>query len=123
MVRKEDLTQQRLVVGTSAVTVTTSITANAIRGIYRLKATNLYAGKNKLYIDGLKGSTATQVDMLRFSVPDEVQDYPGENITEDSLPLWIFDESDYDHIQFTAENATVEVLVLFADASTLYSKR
>jgi len=115
VVKKKEFTQERILVDTGAVTVAGAISTNSIRGVYRLKATNLYAGKNKLYIDGLKGATATSKDMLRFNVADEVQDWPGYDVTEDSLPFWLFKATDYDHIQLTAENATVEVLITHSD--------
>jgi len=115
VVKKKAFTQERILVGTSAVTVAGAISTNSIRGVYRLKATNLYDGKNKLYIDELNGATATSKDMVRFSVADEVQDWPGYDVNEDSLPFWLFKVADCDHIQLIAENATVEVLITHSD--------
>lgn len=114
MVRRTELASEHLTVGTSAVTVTSAIPANMIRAVYRLKLSNLSDSVNKLHMDGLKGSTVTAVDKFPLS-PKEVQDWPGYEVTPNSLPFWQFEEALYDHIQFTAEAASVEVYIQYAD--------
>jgi len=114
MVRKGDLKQELIDVGTAAVTVTSAIPVNSIRGVYRLKMSELSGGANRLYMDGVLGSTVTAIDDFPLS-GKEVQDWPGHEVTEKSLPFWSFEEALYDHIQFTAKVASVSVYVQFAD--------
>jgi NAD/NADP transhydrogenase alpha subunit len=114
MVRQGDLKSQLIAVGTAAVTVTGAIPINSIRGVYGLKISELSGAANKLYMDRVLGATVTAVDLLPL-VAKEVQDWPGHEVTEKSLPFWRFEEAQCDHIQFTALAASVEVTILFAD--------
>jgi hypothetical protein len=114
MVRKGDLKQELITVGTAAVTVTSAIPINSIRGVYRLKMSERSGGANRLYMDRLLGSTVTAVDKFPLS-GNEVQDWPGHEVTEKSLPFWQFEEAQCDHIQLTALAASVEVYIQFAD--------
>jgi hypothetical protein len=114
MVRKGDLKQELLTVGTAAVTVTSAIPVNSIRGVYRLKLSELSGGANKLYLDKVLGATVTAVDAFPLS-GNEVQDWPGHEVTEKSLPFWMFEEADCDHIQLTAKAASVSVFIQYAD--------
>lgn len=114
MVRKGDLHSEKLTVGTSPVTVTSAIPVNSIRGVYRLKISELSGGANKLYMDRLLGATVTPVDEFPLS-GNEVQDWPRHEVTEKSLPFWSFEEALCDHIQLTAKAASVDVYIQFAD--------
>jgi len=116
MVRKRDLTTKWLEVAGTAVTVDTAIPVNSIRDVYRLKATNRYEGENALYITRILGATVSAtVDILRFTSKNEVQDWPDAEFTENSLPLWSFEEAQCDHIRLHAAQATVEVMLKFVD--------
>lgn len=116
MVRMRDLKQTWLEVGVTGVTVQGAIPINSIRDIYRLKAINLQAGENKLYITHLLGATVSAtVDVLRFSSKGEVQDWPNGEFTEKSLPLWSFEEALCDHVRFAAFAASVEVFLKYID--------
>lgn len=117
MVRKGDLKSQLISAITTAVTVAGAIPVNSIRGVYRLKLSELSGGANKVYMDGVLGATVTAIDNFPLS-GSEVQDWPGHEITENrsgSLPFWQFEEASYDHIQFTAKAASVSVYIQHAD--------
>lgn len=114
MVRLGDLKQEKLVIGTSKVTVAGAIPINSIRGVYALKLTNTVATENKLHMEKLLGATVVAVDEFLLSAK-EVQDWPGHEITEKTLPFWIFEEADCTHIQFIAEAASVNVFIQYSD--------
>jgi hypothetical protein len=114
MVRKEDLKTQLMAIGTAAVTVTGAIPINSIRGVYGVKLSELAGSVNKVYMDSVLGATVTQVELFPL-VAKEVQDWPGQELTEKTLPLWQVEEAIADHIQFTALAASVEVTILYAD--------
>ena len=114
MVRKGDLKSQKISAITTAVTVTGAIPINSIREVYRVKLSELSGGVNKVYLDGVLGATVTAIDNFPLS-GNEVQDWPGHEVTEKSLPFWSFEEALYDHIQFTAKVASVSVYVQFTD--------
>jgi len=114
MVRKGDLKQELLTIGTSAVTVTGAIPINSIRGVYRLKLEERSGSANRLYMDRLLGATVTAVDVFLLG-GNEVQDWPGHEVTEKSLPFWQFEEALCDHIRFIAYAASVSVFIEFAD--------
>lgn len=114
MVRKGDLKQQLIAVGTAAVTVATAIPVNSIRGVYKLKISEVSGGTNKLYLDRVLGATITAVDDFPLSA-NEVQDWPGHEVTEESLPFWQFEEAQCDHIRLTAKAASVSVFIQYAD--------
>lgn len=116
MPERVDLQDQLIAVGTSAVTVATAIPINAIRNVYKLKANEKSGNPNMLYIDGILSTTPTVVAKDRIKLAgNEVQEYPDDSIREDSRPFWRFEQAQYDHIQLTAQLATVDVYIQFAD--------
>jgi len=114
MVKQRDFKQELLTVGTATVTVSNAIPVNSIRGVYGLKLANLASTENRLHMDRLLGSTVTAVDMFLLSAK-EVQDWPGHEITEKTLPFWQFEEANCSHIEFKAEAASVSVFIKYTD--------
>lgn len=112
---KQDLRTAILVANNGAYgSIGTQIPADMRRYVYRIRAMNLFAGANLLTV--ARGPALAEVvidNTIQAMLLGDIWNDP-EELTEASLPLYIFEAADQ-FIRLITDNGNMNVLIIYAD--------